>query len=242
MRLYLSSFDLGDRPEELVALTASARRAAIIVNALDSRPDRRAVWLKEQTDKLVALGFSVFELDLRGYFGASDELKRVLSRTDLVWINGGNVFVLRRAMKQSGFDTLIKSALTRDEIVYAGISAAAVIAFDNLKGLELTDDPEDVPHGYDADIVWEGLGFSRSHLRFVSSRTIPSPNRLSAKLPFMKRLALRIEHCETAKRSLSTAIYRESSVLAMAAKGQALPFTAVGPHNRRKRIESALPQ
>jgi dipeptidase E len=159
MRLYLSSFDLGDRPEELVALTASARRAAIIVNALDSRPDRRAVWLKEQTDKLVALGFSVFELDLRGYFGASDELKRVLSRTDLVWINGGNVFVLRRAMKQSGFDTLIKSALTRDEIVYAGFSAAAVIAFDSLKGLELTDDPEDVPHGYDADIVWEGLGF-----------------------------------------------------------------------------------
>ena len=33
MRLYLSSFDLGDRPEELVALTGSAKRAAIIVNA-----------------------------------------------------------------------------------------------------------------------------------------------------------------------------------------------------------------
>ena len=67
MRLYLSSFDLGDRPEELVSLTGSARRAAIIVNALDNRPEGRAVWLKEQTDKLVGLGFSVVELDLRSY-------------------------------------------------------------------------------------------------------------------------------------------------------------------------------
>ena len=72
MRLYLSSFDLGDRPEELVALTGSARRAAIIVNALDHRPERRAVWLREQTHKLVGLGFSVVELDLRSYFGAPD--------------------------------------------------------------------------------------------------------------------------------------------------------------------------
>jgi dipeptidase E len=62
-------------------------------------------------------------------------------------------------MKQSGFDLLIKNAVAHDEIVYAGFSAAAVIAFDSLKGLELTDDPEDVPSGYEADIVWEGLGF-----------------------------------------------------------------------------------
>jgi dipeptidase E len=159
MRLYLSSFDLGDQPEELVALAGSARRAAIIVNALDNRPEGRAVWLKEQTGKLVGFSFSVVELDLRSYFGESDQLKRFLSDIDLVWINGGNAFILRRAMKQSGFDALIKSAVARNEIVYAGFSAAAVIAFDSLKGLELTDDPEDVPSGYDANIVWEGFGF-----------------------------------------------------------------------------------
>lgn len=159
MRLYLSSFELGDRPEELVALAGSAKRAAIILNALDHRPERRTGWLKEQTDKLTGLGFSVVELDLRRYFGAPDRLKRFLSNIDLVWINGGNTFILRRAMKQSGFDMLIKSAVARDEIVYAGFSAGAVIAFDSLKGLELTDDPKEVPSGYDADIVWEGLGF-----------------------------------------------------------------------------------
>jgi hypothetical protein len=40
MRFYLYSFDLGDRPEELVALTGSVRRAAIIVNALDREANR----------------------------------------------------------------------------------------------------------------------------------------------------------------------------------------------------------
>ena len=142
-----------------MALAGSARRAAIIVNALDHRPGGRTIWLKEQTDKLVGLGFSVVELDLRSYFGTPDKLKRFLSDIDLVWINGGNAFILRRAMKQSGFDVLIKSAVARDEIVYAGFSAAAVIVSDSLKGLELTDDPEEVPSDYDANIVWEGLGF-----------------------------------------------------------------------------------
>jgi dipeptidase E len=62
-------------------------------------------------------------------------------------------------MKQSGFDMLIKSAVARDEMVYAGFSAAAVVAFDSLKGLEIIDDPQEVPAGYDPDIVWDGLGF-----------------------------------------------------------------------------------
>ena len=61
-------------------------------------------------------------------------------------------------MKQSGFDALIRSAVARDEIVYAGFSAAAVIAFDSLKGLEVTGDPEDIPSGYEENIVWGGLG------------------------------------------------------------------------------------
>jgi dipeptidase E len=159
MRLYLSSFDLGNCPEKLVALAGAGRRTAIIVNALDNKPDNRARWLKDQTAKLAALGFRVVELDLRSYFGASRNLETFLSSIDLVWINGGNAFVLRRAMKQSGFDLIIRASVARDEIVYAGFSAAAAIAFDSLKGLELTDDPNQVPSGYDPDIVWEGLGF-----------------------------------------------------------------------------------
>jgi dipeptidase E len=159
MRLYLSSFDVGNCPEELVALAGPGRRVAIVLNALDHRPQARSDWLHRQCSKLVELGFAVCELDLRCYFGAPDTLQRVLGEVDLVWINGGNSFILRRAMKQSGFDRLIKEAVARDAIAYGGFSAAAVIAFSSLEGLELTDNSHEVPVGYDPEIVWEGLGF-----------------------------------------------------------------------------------
>jgi dipeptidase E len=61
-------------------------------------------------------------------------------------------------MRQSGFDELIKAALGRDEIVFAGFSAAAVIVAPSLRGLEKVDDPDDAPTGYDRETVWEGLG------------------------------------------------------------------------------------
>ncbi len=147
MRLYLSSFDVGNHPDELVALAGQARRVAIILNALDHRPQARTGWLDRQTSKLAGLGFGVVELDLRNYFRASEPLRQFLGDVDLVWINGGNAFILRRAMKQSGFDAIVRDAIARDAIVYAGFSAAAV-----------TDNPHEVPAGYDPEIVWDGLG------------------------------------------------------------------------------------
>ncbi|WP_395712902.1 Type 1 glutamine amidotransferase-like domain-containing protein [Reyranella sp.] len=190
MRLYLSSFDVGNNPDELVALAGTARRAAIILNALDHRPQARAGWLERQTSKLVGLGFSVVELDLRNHFGAAAQLQQVVSEVDLVWINGGNSFILRRAMKQSGFDVLVRDAVERDAIVYAGFSAAAVMSFTSLKGLELTDNPHEVPVGYDPEIVWEGLGF----------------------VPFAIAVHFKSDHPESASVDREIAFYEESGI------------------------------
>jgi dipeptidase E len=158
VRLYLSSFGLGNAPENLAALSASSMRAAVIVNALDNVPQARSGWLQKQIAELSKLGFSVQELDLRCYFGDPDGLRLLLDSVDVVWGNGGNSFILRRAMKQSGFDMLVRNALMRDSLVYAGFSAAAVIAAPSLRGLEFVDDPNNAPAGYDREIVWEGLG------------------------------------------------------------------------------------
>jgi dipeptidase E len=46
----------------------------------------------------------------------------------VLWINGGNAFLLRRAMRQSGFDSLIHEFLQGDRFVYAGFSAAVCCA------------------------------------------------------------------------------------------------------------------
>jgi dipeptidase E len=157
MRLYLSSFDLGNSPQRLAELVGGARRIGVIVNALDHRETAREQWRETQTAKLTALGFAATELDLRRYFGEAEALREALTQLDAVWINGGNAFILRRAMRQSGFDTLIAEALARDAIVYAGFSAAVVIASTSLEALADVSDPLEVPPGYAPEVVMEGL-------------------------------------------------------------------------------------
>ncbi len=158
MRLYLSSFLIGDHPEKFVELIGPGKRVALILNALDIRPASRDKFLASQTETLTGLGLEVEELDLRKYFDRSKELGALLQGKDAVWINGGNTFLLRRAMKQSGFDRIIKDLLEKDEIVYGGFSAAVVILSPSLEGLEIVDDPIEVSEGYEPEALWDGLG------------------------------------------------------------------------------------
>ena len=62
---------------------------------------------------------------MRAHFGDAQSLKTRLSAYDLVWVMGGNSFVLRRAMRSSGFDTLIRELLEADTIAYGGYAAGA---------------------------------------------------------------------------------------------------------------------
>ena len=190
MRLYLSSFDIGEWPNELLALTRGVARVAVIVDGLDNFAKERAKWLKAQSDKLIAMGYAVTELDLRDFFGRSGELETFLKEIGLVWINGGNTFILRRAMRQSGFDELIKAALHRDDIVYAGFSAAAVIAAPSLRGLEFVDNPNDAPPGYDQETIWDGLGL----------------------LPFAIAVHFKSDHAESMSVDREIAFYEKNSI------------------------------
>jgi dipeptidase E len=46
-------------------------------------------------------------------------------------------------------------------LIYGGDGAGAVVAGPTLRGVELVDDPFDVPLGYDEYLVWAGLGLTR---------------------------------------------------------------------------------
>ncbi len=159
MRLYLSSFKMGNHPDKLKALAGDNKQAVLILNALDHKEKAREEFLASQTQSLTELGFSVEELDLRKYFGKEKELAELLSAKGLVWVNGGNTFILRRAMKQSGFDVVISKLLVQDSVVYAGFSAGVCVISPTLKGLEITDDPNVVPDGYTPETPWDGLNF-----------------------------------------------------------------------------------
>lgn len=159
VRLYLSSFRVGNSPDALVGLLGEGRRTAVIANACDSFPrDARIESTRQEMERLAAIGLQPEELDLRDYFGA--EPKAVAAATagfDLVWLRGGNAFVLRRALHQSGADVALLAMLRSDTIVYGGYSAGACVLTPSLRGIEMVDDPNDVPPGYDAAIMWDGL-------------------------------------------------------------------------------------
>ncbi len=159
MRLYLSSFRNGNKPEELLKLIGDGRRTAVIFNAVDfkSAADRAADYAAE-AERLKSIGLEPTEIDLRHYFDKPNELKQTLLGFDLVWVRGGNVFVLRRAFKQSGADAVIKELLESDAIAYGGYSAGIDILQPHLHGIELVDPPDVIPEGYDAEIIWECLG------------------------------------------------------------------------------------
>jgi dipeptidase E len=162
MRLYLSSFRLGNQPQRLTDLVGDNRRAAVVVNACDQMTDEdREARVQQESGALEALGFAPVELDLRDYFNnesRQQELARRLSECGLVWVRGGNTFVLRRAMRASGFDTIITDLLERDAIAYGGYSAGIIALTPSLHGTELVDDPVSVPAGYSPDVIWECLG------------------------------------------------------------------------------------
>jgi dipeptidase E len=163
MRLYLSSHRIGDSAGALLAMlgNASGARAAIISNGFDgASAAARDIYRAEVFNPhstLGALGIAAESLDLRAYFGDPDNLRRRLSQFDLVWVMGGNSFVLRRAMKQSRFDSIIEDMLARDVIIYGGDGAGAVVAGPTLRGMELLDDPWEVPENYEESLVWAGL-------------------------------------------------------------------------------------
>jgi len=160
MKLYLSSYHLGNEAQKLKKIVGSIKKAAIIHNALDFATDlERLKKSKEgEVSDLKGLGFQSEELDLKDYFGKTNELKEKLKEFGLVWVRGGNTFVLRRAMKQSGFDEIIKDYVGKETLVYAGYSAGVCVLSQTLKGLELVDDPHIVPAGYKSEIIWEGIG------------------------------------------------------------------------------------
>lgn len=160
MRLFLSSYRIGNQPEKLVDLLKGGTKVAVISNARDHHIEPEIIeGVHRDVKDFAVIGMQAERLDLRDYFDIDQkELYEKLKQYDLVWARGGNVFNLRRAMQRSGFDEVITDMLAMDEIVYGGYSAGACVMAPTLLGIDLCDDPELIPDGYDSEIIWEGLG------------------------------------------------------------------------------------
>lgn len=160
MKLYLSSYGLGDHPQRLADQVGVNNKVAVIANARDFSTDirRRSEGVKTEIRNLRALGLQANEVDLRNYFHRPRELAKELEKYGMVWVIGGNTFILRKALKESGMDKWLISQKDNENFVYAGYSAGVCVLSPSLRGLELVDDPHRTADGYNQETVWEGLG------------------------------------------------------------------------------------
>ena len=162
MKYYLSSFKLGNQEEveKLKKLIPKNKKTAYIANALDFAEGQ--TWQKEFTEfdvqQLADLGLEVERFDLRKYFNNQQQLEKDINKYGVIWVSGGNVFVLRQAFKLSGFEVIIKKLSLKNELLYGGYSAGICILASSLKGLELVDEPTKQVYSQATKAIWEGLG------------------------------------------------------------------------------------
>ena len=164
MKLYLASYRLGEYPEKFKAVLESVtknKKVALIINALDFTNNYFELTKSVQRDErdITSLGLLVEQIDLREYFQKPEKLKEKMQEFGSVYVRGGNVFILRRAFYESGFDKILMELSKKTDFLYAGFSAGACILSPTLTGLEYVDDPEIDPPEYQAGVrIFEGLG------------------------------------------------------------------------------------
>lgn len=164
MKLYLSSFRLGLHPYELVRLAGGrGAKTCAIFNATDSMQSGRDEHNKREMVDLRGIGLAPEELDLHAYAGDEDGLRRRLDGCQLIWVRGGNPFVLRRAMLACGFDDVVKPLIESGTIAYGGYSAGVCVITPTLHGIELVDDPHD-PDGHETEVPWDCMGLVDYHV------------------------------------------------------------------------------
>ena len=158
MKLLLSSF--GPSPAHDAALAGLVGkpldeiRVGYIENAYDVYDDETS--LVEGRETLQKTGY-VFELvDLRDWRADRAGLRALLERFDVFLLTGGNPYYLRSLMKLTGADEIITDLVGRGA-VYAGASAAAVVAGPTLRHFDELDDPAEAE-----ELVMDGLGLTRT--------------------------------------------------------------------------------
>lgn len=94
-----------------------------VTTASNNATDRNFI---DETKKMFEeLGASYTEFDIVGK--SEEELEKALSNADIIYIEGGNTFYLLKAIRETGFNKLIKEAVNHG-VIYWGVSAGSYVA------------------------------------------------------------------------------------------------------------------
>jgi dipeptidase E len=178
----------------------------MVFNACDPFEDRLRVYEREAED-LRGLDLAPEELDLRRYFDQPESLRSRLAALDVVWVVGGNAFVLARAMTATRFALAARELVGSGTLVYAGYSAGACVAGPDLEGIALMDEPDALPSGYQASMPPTTLGW-------VPWRIVPHWRSDHPEAPGAERAA---EHLKA--RGLAYRALRDGEVIVVDGEG-----------------------
>lgn len=160
MKLYLSSYKVGDKVEELRKwISEHGNKICLIPNSRDIYPEseRKEKEIQADVEELTSIGFDVTIISLKDYFDKKEELIKSLEKFRAFYVIGGNVFTLRQAMYLSGFDEYLKTVENDNNYLYAGYSAGICVLAKDMHGLDICDDPNINPYGIET--MWNGLGY-----------------------------------------------------------------------------------
>lgn len=161
MKYYLSSYKFGDNIQDLKRLQPANKKLGHINNSRDwvgADPKRAVAHQFKEMEFLDELGFQSEALDLKMYFGRAKALKEKLDSLGAIWVSGGNTFVLRQAMKLSGFDQLFPTLMAKKNFLYGGYSAGICVLSNTLKPIDIVDEPNNFPYEGIHEAIYEGLG------------------------------------------------------------------------------------
>lgn len=161
MKYYLSSYKFGNEIKELKRLQPANKKLGHINNSRDwvgADPKRAVAHQLAEMEFLNSIGFISEPLDLKTYFGKEKVLQEKLDSLGTLWVSGGNTFVLRQAMKLSGFDELFPNLMAKKDFLYGGYSAGICVLSDTLKSIDIVDDPNNFPYQGIDKAIYEGLG------------------------------------------------------------------------------------
>ena len=150
MKLFLSSIGVPRKSESAFLKLFNKQtniNVAFIANAADNYSDGTPEFVDTSIERFRELGVNAELIDLR-VFKSSDEMYRVLSSFNCLWLSGGNTWNLRYIAQKTGFDTIVRD-LVESGIVYGGESAGAIIATPTIRYSDIIDDPDEAPEKID---------------------------------------------------------------------------------------------
>lgn len=159
MKLYMSSQKLGNEIDVLKKwINEHNNKILLIFNALDAKSKEKIEFnIKEDKKLLQEIGFEVKLVDLKDYFEDNKKLNNDFIKYNACCVMGGNVFVLRQAMRYSGFDEFLYQKFSDNNFLYIGYSAGSCVLCENLKIFDIVDEP--IKFYEKNEIIYNGINF-----------------------------------------------------------------------------------